>query len=404
MNLLKCIMTHSTCYKGTGKATPVGVLWHDTAGGNPYLKRYVQPYKGDENYEELMEKLGTNYYGNDWNHIDVQAGLNAWIGKLADDSIATVQTLPWDYRPWGCGSGVNGSCNGTNGGKFFVQFEICDDSYKDRDYFNKVYKEACEFTAYICKMFNIDPNGTVNYNGVNVPTILCHKDSNKLGLGSNHADVYTWFNKFGKTMDDVRKDVTALMSEAPAPTHKPNTLYRVRKSWDDKKSQIGAYAVLKNAQDACDKAGSGYYVFDASGEVVYPVMPSTARPTLKNGSNGDIVKNLQTQLTALGYSCGPIDGVFGAQTLNAVKKFQADYKLIVDGVVGEQTWGALSFDTYKVKVTADALNIRSGPGINYTVVGCIKDKGTYTIVYKSGDWGLLKSKAGWIHLGYTKKV
>lgn len=61
-------------------------------------------------------------------------------------------------------------------------------------------------------MFNINPHGTVYYNGVNVPTILCHKDSCTLGLGSNHADVLHWFPKFGKTMDDVRNDVANLMN------------------------------------------------------------------------------------------------------------------------------------------------------------------------------------------------
>ena len=57
-----------------------------------------------------------------------------------------------------------------------------------------------------------------------------------------------------------------------------------------------------------------------------------------------------------------------------------------------------------VKVTASALNIRSGAGTNYPVVGVIKDKGVYTIVKEDGSWGKLKSGAGWISLKYTKKV
>jgi len=59
---------------------------------------------------------------------------------------------------------------------------------------------------------------------------------------------------------------------------------------------------------------------------------------------------------------------------------------------------------YLVKVTANALNIREGAGTNYKVVGCIRDKGTYTIVETSGNWGRLKSGAGWICLDYTKRV
>lgn len=54
-----------------------------------------------------------------------------------------------------------------------------------------------------------------------------------------------------------------------------------------------------------------------------------------------------------------------------------------------------------VKVTADALNIRSGPNSTYTIKGTIRDKGTYTIVEEYNGWGKLKSGIGWISLKYT---
>lgn len=60
--------------------------------------------------------------------------------------------------------------------------------------------------------------------------------------------------------------------------------------------------------------------------------------------------------------------------------------------------------SYLVKITASDLNIRSGPGTKYKVTGHITDKGIYTIVEKSGNWGKLKSGAGWICLKYTKEV
>ena len=43
---MKCMMTQSTCYKGTKKMTVKGVLWHSTGANNPTLKRYVQPDDG----------------------------------------------------------------------------------------------------------------------------------------------------------------------------------------------------------------------------------------------------------------------------------------------------------------------------------------------------------------------
>lgn len=214
MHLFECMMRQSTCYKGTTTGVPVGVLWHDTGAGNPNLKRYVQPDDNAADREAMLQSLGANGNRNDWNHVSVQAGVNAFIGKLADGSVATAQVLPWDYRPWGCASGRYGSCNGSPNVKdcpFWLQFEICDDGYKSKDYFDAVYREACELTAYLCAWYGLDPMGKLYYNGVTAPVILCHADSYKLGLGSNHGDVLTWFGKFGKTMDDVRRDVAAIM-------------------------------------------------------------------------------------------------------------------------------------------------------------------------------------------------
>ena len=59
--------------------------------------------------------------------------------------------------------------------------------------------------------------------------------------------------------------------------------------------------------------------------------------------------------------------------------------------------------TYTVKVTADCLNIRRGPGTNYGISSQIRGKGIYTIVETRGNWGRLKSGVGWICLDYTKK-
>lgn len=59
---------------------------------------------------------------------------------------------------------------------------------------------------------------------------------------------------------------------------------------------------------------------------------------------------------------------------------------------------------FRVKVTASALNIRSGPGTQYSINGTIRDKGIYTIVDTQGDWGKLKSGAGWISLNYTLRL
>ena len=59
---------------------------------------------------------------------------------------------------------------------------------------------------------------------------------------------------------------------------------------------------------------------------------------------------------------------------------------------------------YKVKITASSLNVRRGPGTRYQIATTVKKNEVYTIVEENGNWGKLKSGAGWISLNYTKKV
>ena len=64
---------------------------------------------------------------------------------------------------------------------------------------------------------------------------------------------------------------------------------------------------------------------------------------LQKGSNNSAVKKLQILLKGLGYDIGTagVDGDFGTKTYSAVCKFQAANALVVDGIVGANTWGKL---------------------------------------------------------------
>ena len=414
---LQCMMTQSTCYKGTKKMTVKGILWHSTGANNPTLRRYVQPDDNDKNRAELLKKIGKNSYGNDFNHIYLEAGLNAWIGELADETVTTVQTMPWDYRPWGCGSGSKGSCNDG-----WIQFEICEDGLTSKTYFNKVYKEACELTAYLCTLYKLDPKGYTTLNGVKVPVILCHADSYDLGLGSGHADVMHWFKKHGKTMNDVRNDVAKLME--PATTSKPATsttatkeIYRVRKTWADVTSQKGAFADKNNAIDCCKKAGNGYEVYDSKGKVVYPEPKTTtaSKPTTSTST----FKSYKVKVT----SNDGLNVRKSANTSSAV--LTALPKGTIVTITKESSgWGYASekkgwiylqyttkvnatststFKAYKGKVTADVLNVRKGAGMNYAVASQLRNGTTVTISKESNGWGYISGK-GWVSLNYIKKV
>ena len=421
---LCCMQTNSTCYKGTSIMTVKGILWHSTGANNPNLKRYVQPSDNAKDKAEWLKLLGTNSYKNDWNHTSVQAGLNCWIGKLADGTVTTVQTMPWNYRPWGCGSGSKGSCN--NG---WIQFEICEDGLTDKTYFDKVYKEACEITAYLCKMYNIDPYGTVEMNGVKVPTILCHADSYKLGLGSNHGDVNHWFPKHGKSMETVRDDVAELLGKKTSviEPEKPDSekeLYRVRKDWDDAKTQIGAYTNLDNAKKACDEAGAGYEVYNEKGIAIYPnELPEEKEEEQISTTKFKIGQEIKAIQGAKYVSGGTVPG-WVINTRLYVREIRKNGDIVVSINKTGAITGVISpkylvdakttslpsapenpqFTPYVVEVNTDVLNVRSGPGTGYKITTQVKKHGLYTIVGENGKWGKLKSGAGWIHLDYTKKI
>ena len=65
---------------------------------------------------------------------------------------------------------------------------------------------------------------------------------------------------------------------------------------------------------------------------------------LRNGSEGEDVKGLQTNLIRLGYDCGKwgADGDYGDATEIAVRSFQKDHGLSVDGIYGPKTHKAMS--------------------------------------------------------------
>lgn len=57
----------------------------------------------------------------------------------------------------------------------------------------------------------------------------------------------------------------------------------------------------------------------------------------KMGSRGDEVRRIQQKLKSMGYYTGSVDGIYGSQTQNAVRKFQRDNGLTVDGIAGPKT-------------------------------------------------------------------
>ena len=86
-----------------------------------------------------------------------------------------------------------------------------------------------------------------------------------------------------------------------------------------------------------------------------PTPTPTTKPTIRRGSKGPYVVECQTDLVKLGYDIGPcgIDGDYGRATEKAVKAFQGDHGLTVDGICGPATWAALDAAVAGVQSTTE---------------------------------------------------
>ena len=111
----------------------------------------------------------------------------------------------------------------------------------------------------------------------------------------------------------------------------------------------------------------------------------TVKQTVRKGSKGDAVRELQTMLLKLGYDLGPCgtDGDFGKATEAAVRSFQSDHRLAVDGVVGKNTWAELekslnqiagkpSEETYSV--TISGLDLTQAQALQRNYPGSVIEK------------------------------
>ena len=117
-------------------------------------------------------------------------------------------------------------------------------------------------------------------------------------------------------------------------------------NFDEAKTMLNPRFVLSVGEASCQ------------GVCEYLGVPYLARtldnyPTLRQGNQGNKVRMLQIYLNEYGYALN-VDGIFGGDTLNAVRDFQSKNGLVVDGVVGRNTWMSLLNDN------VDKITLRRG--------------------------------------------
>lgn len=126
-------------------------------------------------------------------------------------------------------------------------------------------------------------------------------------------------------------------------------------------------------------------------------------------ATGAAVKKIQEMLQSLGYNI-TADGIFGLKTCAAVRDFQSKNQLTADGIIGPKTLAVLekatsnSNSSYKVKITANLLNVRLDAGTTNPIVGRVKKDSIYTISQIKDNWGKIDNPSGWISLEYTEKI
>ena len=187
-----------------------------------------------------------------------------------------------------------------------ITIECASDTTEPYAMNSKVYDALIKLCVDICKrngkkklIWLGDKDKTLNYNPKSDEMVIT---------------VHRWFankscpgNWLYARLGDLATKVTAQLggtTTAPEPT--TSTLYRVRKTWSDSKTQKGAFKVLSNAKKCADD-NAGYSVFDEKGNVVYTGKNTTAKKTVLElakeviagkWGNGQDRKN---RLTAAGY-------------------------------------------------------------------------------------------------------
>ena len=304
LKIIKAYFEKHPCFKKKKKPLkPLGMLVHSTGSVNRELRRYV----------DCEEHLGRNQYNNHWNKSTATKSVHAFIGYDKNKEVIVAETLPHDIACWGAGSGSNGSYNYNPHG--YLQFEICQGSNNDADYYWKAIAVAERYCAHLCKL-----------HGWTADNITSHKEAHAAGYASNHGDPQNWMCHFDDDMDKFRARVQAILdgdgvTVETAPEKAPETPAEAPAVKDEQTpaQNAGGATAGKNGGNTC----------------------MVELNVLKNGSKGNQVKTLQRLLNALGYSCGNVDGSFGPKTLEAVKKFQKAKGLDVDGYCGPKTWAAL---------------------------------------------------------------
>ncbi len=246
LNIKKNYLTKNRCYKQGQTRKPIGIQIH-SIGCAQGTAQAVADY---------------------WNSSSV----SACVTYIVDADVAgkVLQTLPEEYYTW---------ADGGYGNRNLITIEVCESDFMryisgasynitSKDLFEsdviRGYENAVVLCADICKRYGWDPLKKLD-SGLYL--ISSHDEGRIAGLSTAHVDPSHLWPRVGLNMDTFRKAVaTCIKHNTVTVDTASEHLYRVRTSWKDQESQLGAYFSLENAKNACP---FGYSVFDENGTVIF---------------------------------------------------------------------------------------------------------------------------------------
>lgn len=237
------------------------------------------------------------------------------------DDHSDYQAMPYNRGAYHVGVNYGGKLFGTVNNRNSVGVEMC---VNEGSNYEKAFQNTVQVVKNLMVMLKIPADRVVSHYdvcGKNCPSEIRKK-----------AD----WNRFKRLISDQKVE-SAEVEVKPV----IDKLYRVRKTWLDSASQIGAYKDLENAKAAADKHPD-YVVYDWNGNSIY-----ISRNYLVYGDTGKEVEEMQKMLSYCGYSLGTVDGDFGGKTEKALEAFQSENDLEPDKKYGDKSKEALT-KLYKI--------------------------------------------------------
>lgn len=247
LKIIQYPLKNNRCYQQNVKRTAIGIQLH-TIGCAQGTAKAVADY---------------------WN----QPGVNCCTNYIcdADEAGRVYQLLGEDVYSW---------ADAGYGNRNLITFEIAEsdfmkytggagyivtDEKKFKQDILRGYDTAVLLCADICKRHKWDPLSKLP-NGLYL--ISSHDEGRRAGLSSAHVDPTHVWTSLGLGMNSFRQAVANAMKGdyEVIPSETEVKWFRVRKTWENEKSQLGAYESLENAKEACPYL---YSVFDSNGKQVY---------------------------------------------------------------------------------------------------------------------------------------